>query len=172
MPFTCCDLVLQRLGAFDANFIQTFGLYMSENWSKYFPDEKECPPVIYVDVWPFSTPMAFSMQAYVSNQMEIGNSLPKSPMQGKFLYPISNGKVLICMHGEEWHIWRSKFNPGFSRSNIRAWIPAILEEVEAFADTLKSLSDGNSTWGQVFSLEQISSNLAFDVTGRVVNKSR
>lgn len=73
------------------------------------------------------------------------------------------------MHGEEWHMWRSRFNPGFSRTNIRTWIPAIIEEVEAFANVLKGLSGGDDgQWGQVFPFEQISSNLAFDVTGRVV----
>lgn len=154
--------------AFDANFIQTFGFYMSKNWAKFFPKENQCPPVIYVDVWPISRPMAFSTMAYISNQMEIENSLPKSPMQGEFLSPISNGKDLNCMHGEEWRMWRSRFNPGFGRSNIRNWIPAILEEVEAFTNVLKNLSGGVGEWGQVFPLEQISSNLAFDVTGRVV----
>jgi cytochrome P450 len=154
--------------AFDANFIQTFGFYMSKHWTKFFPNENHCPPVIYVDVWPISRPMAFSTQAYISNLMEIQNSLPKSPMQGEFLNPISNGKDLNCMHGEEWKMWRSRFNPGFSLSNIRTWIPAVLEEVEAFANVLKNLSGGEGEWGQVFPFEQISSNLAFDVTGRVV----
>ncbi|RAL03066.1 cytochrome P450 [Aspergillus ibericus CBS 121593] len=158
--------------AFDANFIQTFGFYMSKHWIKFFPDEKQCPPVIYVDVWPISRPMAFSMKAYVSNQMEIGSSLPKSPMQGEFLDPITSGKDLNCMHGEEWRMWRSRFNPGFSRGNIRTWIPAILEEVEAFANELKNLSGGTGEWGQVFPMEQISSNLALDVTGRVVLNTR
>lgn len=66
-------------------------------------------------------------------------------------------------------MWRSRFNPGFSRTNIRTWIPAIIEEVETFANVLKGLSGGDDgQWGQVFPFEQISSNLAFDVTGRVV----
>lgn len=72
------------------------------------------------------------------------------------------------MHGEEWRMWRSRFNPGFSRGNIRTWIRAVIEEVEAFSNVLKNLSGGDGEWGQVFPLEQISSNLAFDVTGRVV----
>lgn len=72
------------------------------------------------------------------------------------------------MHGEEWRMWRSRFNPGFSRSNIRTWIPAILEEVEAIANVLTNLSGGVREWEQVFPMEQISSNLAIDVTGRVV----
>ncbi|KAJ5879882.1 Cytochrome P450 [Penicillium solitum] len=158
--------------AFDANFIQTFGFYIIKYWPKFFPNEQQCPPVIYLDVWPIARPMAFSLQAYVSNQMEIGSSLPKSPMQGEFLNPISNGRDLNCMHGDEWHMWRSRFNPGFSRTNIRTWIPAIIEEVETFANVLRGLSGGDGQWGQVFPFEQISSNLAFDVTGRVVLDTR
>lgn len=154
--------------AWDANFIQTFGYYISKYWRKFFPHEDRCPPVVYVDVWPISRPMAFSVEAYVSNQMEIGSSLPKSPMQGEFLRPISNGRDLNCMHGAEWRMWRSTFNPGFSQGNIRAWIPAILQEVEAFANMFQNLSGGNGSWGQVFPLEKISSNLAFDVTGKIV----
>ncbi|KAE8166097.1 cytochrome P450 [Aspergillus tamarii] len=160
LVFGHLPVVLQfyRDWAFDANF----------KLEKFFPNEDRCPPVIYVDIWPISRPMAFSMEAYVSNQVSIGTSLPKSPMHGEFLGPISNGKDLICMHGDEWRMWRSMFNRGFSRGNIRAWVPAILEEVEAFANMLRNLSGGNGDWGQVFPLEQISSNLAFDVTGRIV----
>ena len=72
------------------------------------------------------------------------------------------------MHGEEWRIWRSRFNPGFSRTNIRAWVPAILEEVEDFANTLRGLAGQNGDWGRVFQLEEAGGKLAFDVTGRVV----
>lgn len=154
--------------ASDANFIQTFGYYVSIYWKRFFPTQDRCPSVVYVDVWPIATPMAFSMEAYVSNQIEIGKSLPKSPMQGEFLRPISNGKDLNCMHGEEWRIWRSRFNPGFSRTNIRAWVPAILDEVEDFANMLRGLAGQNGDWGQVFQLEKAAGNLAFDVTGRVV----
>ncbi|KAB8205214.1 cytochrome P450 [Aspergillus parasiticus] len=174
LVFGHLPVVLQfyRDWAFDANLVQTFGYYMSKYWKKFFPNEDRCPPVIYVDIWPMSRPMAFSMEAYVSNQMSIGTSLPKSPMHGEFLGPISDGKDLICMHGDEWRMWRSMFNRGFSRGNIRAWVPAILEEVEAFANMLRNLSAGNGDWGQVFPLEQISSNLAFDVTGRIVLGTR
>ncbi|KAF5011448.1 hypothetical protein FDECE_2437 [Fusarium decemcellulare] len=152
----------------DANLIQTFGYYMSKNWKKFFPGEKHCPPVVYVDMWPIANPMAFSMEAYVSNQIEIGHSLPKSPMQGQFLNPISNGKDLNCMHGEEWQTWRSRFNPGFSKTNIRAWAPAFLEEVESFVQVLSDLSGQDGKWGPVFQLEKISGNLAFDAAGRVI----
>ncbi|KAF3480688.1 uncharacterized protein GIQ15_06035 [Arthroderma uncinatum] len=114
--------------ASDANFIQTFGYYISKHWRRFSPDEDQCPPVVYVDVWPISAPMAFSMEAYVSYQIEIGTTLlPRSPMQGEFLNPISKGKDLNCENG---------------------------------------------AWGQVFQLEQISSNLAFDVAGRVVLGTR
>ncbi|OGM48835.1 hypothetical protein ABOM_003010 [Aspergillus bombycis] len=143
-------VVLQfyRDWAFDANLVQSFGYYMSKYWKKFFPNEERCPPVVYVDIWPMSRPMAFSMEAYVSNQMSIGTSLPKSPMHGEFLGPISAGKDLICMHGDEW------------------------QEVEAFSNMLKNLAGGNGGWGQVFPLEQISSNLAFDVTGRILLDTR
>lgn len=154
--------------ATDANFIQTFGYYISKNWKRFFPGEDRCPPVVYVDVWPISTPMAISMKAYVSNQIELGRLLPKSPMQGEFLRPISNGKDLNCMHGEEWRTWRSRFNPGFSKTNIRGWIPAFLEEAESLANVLTNLSGDEGDWGQVFQLERISGDLAFDATGRVV----
>ncbi|KAK2872113.1 hypothetical protein FQN49_002556 [Arthroderma sp. PD_2] len=159
--------------ASDANFIQTFGYYISKHWKRFFPDQDQCPPVVYVDVWPISTPMAFSMEAYVSNQIEIGKTLlPKSPLQGEYLKPISNGRDLNCMHGEEWRTWRSRFNPGFSKASIRAWIPAVLEEVEAFAEAFQDLAGKDGAWGPVFQLEKISSNLAFDVTGRVVLGTR
>lgn len=154
--------------ASDANFIQTFGFYISKYWTKFFPDEDCCPPVIYVDVWPIGTPMAFSMEAYVSNQIELGKSLPKSPMQGEFLRPISNGRDLNCMHGEEWRMWRARFNPGFSKANIRSWVPFIIEEVESFAEVIRSFAGLAGEWGPVFQSEKLAGDLAFDATGRIV----
>ncbi|KAF2170474.1 hypothetical protein M409DRAFT_35917 [Zasmidium cellare ATCC 36951] len=154
--------------ASDANFIQTFGYYISKHWAQFFPEERSCPPVVYVDVWPIATPMAFSLEAYVSNQIELGRSLPKSPMQGEFLRPISNGKDLNCMHGEEWRMWRSRLNPAFSKSNIRSWVPCVVEEVESFVAVLQGLAVENGGWGPVFQLEKVSGDLACDITGRIV----
>ncbi|KAK9438357.1 Cytochrome P450 [Metarhizium brunneum] len=157
--------------ATDANFIQSFGSYMAEHWKDFFPAEDSCPPVVYVDVWPLSRPMAYSLKAYVSNQMEMGQLLAKSPMQGKFLEPISKGRDLNCMHGDEWRAWRSTFNPGFSKSNIRSWIPALLQDAQSFATVISKLCGEGGSWGPVFQLEKISADLAFDSAGRVIINS-
>ncbi|KAI0145372.1 cytochrome P450 [Xylariaceae sp. FL1272] len=162
-------LAFHREWAWDSNFTQRFGHYISINWQRFFPAESECPHLIYVDLWPVANPVMYSLKAYISNQMVLGRNVPKSQMQGDFLGPISDGKDFNCTSDfEEWKLWRSRFNPGFSHANLQSWIPNILEEVEIFADGLRRRCGRGNEWGEVFPLEEASHNLAFDVTGHVV----
>ncbi|KAI1261185.1 cytochrome P450 [Xylariaceae sp. FL1019] len=162
-------LAFHREWSWDSNFTQRFGHYVSQNWQRFFPTESECPHLIYVDLWPVANPVMFSLQAYISNQMVLGRNVPKSHMQGDFLGPITEGKDFNCTSDlEEWKIWRSRFNPGFSATNIQCWVSDVLEEVEIFSDGLRRRCGPGDEWGEVFPLEKPAHDLAFDVTGRVV----
>lgn len=153
----------------DANFTQTFAHYISKNWKRYFPGEDHRPPVIYVDVWPVFVPLAFTLEAYVSNQMVFDKrNLPKSALEGETLKPLTDAKDIGSMSGESWHLWRQRFNSGFSATSITTLIPAVLEEVEAFMGVLEGLAGKNGTWGPVFPLEEPSYALSLDVTGRAM----
>jgi cytochrome P450 len=57
-------------------------------------------------------------------------------------------------------------SPGFGSKNITAMLPSILEEVVIFRDILLAKAGENNTWGPVFQLEALTTNLTFDVIGR------
>ncbi|KAM0348750.1 hypothetical protein ACHAPU_004189 [Fusarium lateritium] len=67
------------------------------------------------------------------------------------------------MEGAEWKVWRKRLSPGFSVQTINSRIPEILEEVGDFANVLKSKAGKDGEWGDVFSFETATTNLALDV---------
>lgn len=139
---------------------------IQENWRELFPNCSKCPPVIYVDLWPFASPMIISVNPDMSAQFTQDYSLPKAYQQKRVLYPLTRNRDVASMEGSEWKVWRKRLNPGFSIQNITSRIPDILEEVEAFAEVLKGRAGKNGTWGDVFPLEEATTNLAMDIIFR------
>ncbi|PQE22545.1 Cytochrome P450 protein [Rutstroemia sp. NJR-2017a BVV2] len=162
-------LTFHREWAMDANLTQTLGLYIANNWQKFYPRENRRPPIIYLDLWPIAEPLAISIDVSTSNQMVFDKmNLPKSHMEGDYLIPLTKGKDFGSLSGNEWRFWRTTFNPTFGAANIAALVPAICEEVETFTRRLEDRCGDGNTWGQVFPFENVSAELIFDITGRVV----
>jgi cytochrome P450 len=134
-----------------------------ENWRELFPQCTKCPPVAYIDTWPFTPPMVISLNANVSSQFTQEHSLPKAHEQKHVLYPLTKNQDLSSMEGAQWKVWRKNLSPGFSVQTITSRIPDIVEEVEDFANVLKSKAGKDGEWGDVFSFEAATTNLALDV---------
>ncbi|RGP80115.1 hypothetical protein FLONG3_1649 [Fusarium longipes] len=141
-------------------------MMIRENWRELFPQCTKCPPVVYIDTWPFTAPMVISLDLNVSTQFTTQHSLPKAHEQKHVLYPLTKNRDLASMEGEEWKIWRKRLNPAFSIQNINSRMTDILEEVEDFAAVLKSKAGQNGQWGDVFLFEKATTNLALDVITR------
>ncbi|KAM0376157.1 hypothetical protein ACHAPY_007480 [Fusarium culmorum] len=141
-------------------------MMIRENWRELFPQCTKCPPVAYIDTWPFTAPMMISLNLDVSTQFTTQHSLPKAYEQKHTLYPLTKNRDLASMEGEEWKIWRKRLNPAFSIQNINSRIIDILEEVEDFAAVLKSKAGNDGQWGDVFLFEKATTNLALDVIVR------
>ncbi|KAF5557093.1 sterigmatocystin monooxygenase [Fusarium mexicanum] len=142
-------------------------LRIQENWQELFPQCTKCPPVAYVDTWPFTAPMVISLNAHVSAQFTQEHSLPKAYEQKHVLYPLTKNRDLASMEGAEWKIWRKRLSPAFSIQNINSRLPDILEEVEDFANVLKSKAGKDGEWGEVFPLGDATANLTLDVIIRL-----
>ncbi|KAI6776894.1 hypothetical protein HG530_000839 [Fusarium avenaceum] len=110
-----------------------------ENWRELFPQCTKCPPVAYIDTWPFTPPMMISLDANVSSQFTQEHSLPKAHEQKHVLYPLTKNQDLSSMEGAQWRAWRKSLSPGFSVQTITSRIPDIVEEVEDFANVLKNV---------------------------------
>ncbi|KAI4141692.1 MAG: hypothetical protein L6R39_005226, partial [Caloplaca ligustica] len=136
--------------------------YLPSQIRRKYPD---LGPVYYLDMWPFAPPFLVCVSPTVIAQFttQPGNELPNHPGVKKYLQPITGGRDLASMEGEEWKRWRKIYNPGFGAAHIMSLVPAIVEEVSVFVDIL----NGHADKGDMFSLDEAAINLTMDVIGRV-----
>ncbi|OJD18441.1 hypothetical protein AJ78_01561 [Emergomyces pasteurianus Ep9510] len=141
---------------------------MMQNWQKYFPGAKQCPPLIYLDVWPFmAQPIIMVIDPELCSQLTQETPQPRHPMFGWALAPVTDGIDLISMNLADHKLWRSRLNPGFSSKNIFQNMPVVLEEVSIFAQKLQDAADENShDWGSMFTFYSGAVDLTIDVTSR------
>jgi cytochrome P450 len=78
--------------------------------------------------------------------------------------PITGGEDMLCSKGELWKHWRSISNPGFSLSHIMTLVPEMIKDVLVFRDILRE----HVKRGDIFRLEDQTTNLTLDIIGRVV----
>lgn len=141
-------------------------IWFVEQWRTLFPGEAQCPNVAYLDIWPVSEPMIFSLHPKVSAQFTQTRSLPKDAAEKNFMRPLTQNKDIVSSDGEQWKRWRSAFNPGFSPRNIIALVPAMMEEMVTFIRVLDSLAGKDGQPGQMIQLERLTTNLTFDIIGK------
>ncbi len=120
-------------------------MMIRENWQTLFPDCKQCPPLLYLDMWPFAAPLIISINAGLSAQFTQEYSLPKAHQQKHVLYPLTHNRDLSSMEGAEWKGWRKRLNPGFSIQNITLRVPDLVEEMSDFVDALRSRTGPDGT---------------------------
>jgi hypothetical protein len=146
----------------DSNFYELHA-WLLKDIERFFPGEKEFPPIIYLDLWPAVKPMILTTHPAVSAQFTQIRSMPKSTLIIDFLRPLTKRKDLVSTEGEVWKTWKSRFSPGFSSRNITALLPELVEEVLVFVQGLTKLAGTDGNWGPVFQLEEKTINLTFDV---------
>jgi hypothetical protein len=139
---------------------------IQENWKTLFPGESRCPPVVYVDIWPFTGPLIILIDASVAAQCTQDHSLIKAPQQKHFLYHLTRNRDVASMEGPEWKVWRKRLNPGFSVQTLTSRVPELIEEAQDFVDILVSRAGKDGQWGDVFPLEELTTNLTLDMLYR------
>ncbi|KAI1349009.1 cytochrome P450 [Xylaria sp. FL0043] len=146
-------------------------LLIVRDWKKHFPTASNCPPVVYLDLWPFfPQPFILLVSPESCSQVTQETPQPRHPMFKWGLSPVTDGKDLISMSSESLdthRLWRSRLSPGLSLRGLLSDITPILEEVEIFARTLKALAGHNGQWGEIFSVYEKTMNLTYDVIARV-----
>jgi cytochrome P450 len=147
-------------------------LLLRRNWRTLFPTLSSCPPVVYLDTWPFAPPLMVSMTIHTSAQFTQEHSLTKAEGQNRLFYPMSLGRDVSCMEGAEWKLWRRRMNPAFGVANVLARLPDVLDEVETFVGLLRAKAgrggDDDGAWGPVVLLDVMARKLAIDVVWRFV----
>ncbi|CAJ2511542.1 Uu.00g071670.m01.CDS01 [Anthostomella pinea] len=139
--------------------------WLASNFKLYFPTCEALPPVVYIDLWPFSDSLALVNDPTVASQFMTTKSLPKARMVKQFIEPLTGCLDIFCTEAKAWKQWRTKLNPGFSQRSLSAMVPEIMEEVDVFVKGLTEMA-GVGKWGPVFQLEKKTTNLTFDVICR------
>lgn len=147
--------------------IYTFHTWLVDNLETYFPGHEFPPPVVYLDIWPVSEPLAMVTDPAAASQFTIAKSEPKMEVVRTLFAPLTSGLDILTTEGHLWKRWRSRFNPGFSQRNLAAFVPEIIEEVSIFVERLKKgAAPRDDGWGPVFQLQERAIDLTFDVIGR------
>ncbi|KAH7324403.1 cytochrome P450 [Stachybotrys elegans] len=156
----------------DVHWISVFQAWIMDNGAELFggqvfPGGRQYPAIVYMDIWPLSTPFLVIMNHGLAGQVK---ALPVSNVLKHFMAPIEWNLSIGALEGEQWKLWRSRFNPGFSVRSILGLMPLMVEEIEVFGSLLRKKCRGKEgrEWSSAFPIEEALINLTFDIIGRTV----
>lgn len=124
--------------------------------------------MFYLDFWPLSVPMLVITNPEAAIQANQVHNLDKPPLLHELMMDLAGGPHMFMMPEKEWKPWRKTFNAGFSENYILSLVPRIVQEVGTYCEMLRSRARD----GTVFSLDEATLRLAFDLIGRTVLDSR
>ncbi|RYO85915.1 hypothetical protein DL762_004994 [Monosporascus cannonballus] len=101
------------------------------------------PPILVVDNWPVVPPMVIVSTYDVAEQVPID--------------------VANTSKNERWKGVRKRFNPGFAHQHLMTLLPVIVEKSRPYLDLLDQLVQT----GEAVPLDQLTTNLTFDIIGAV-----
>lgn len=136
---------------------------MASLLAKAFP-ELEKAGAMYIDNWPIMPPMLAVFHPDMMAEFTQTTSLPKHPHLFAEFMPFTQLNDLITMSGQTWKMWRAIFNPAFSSKNLLSLMPAVLEEIDVFVDSLKQAAQSK----QVIRLEDNAIKCTIDIMGRAI----
>ncbi|KAK8090638.1 cytochrome P450 [Apiospora phragmitis] len=142
-------------------------IYMVQNWPKFFPGAAARPPVIYLDLWPVLEPFAFVVDPAMCQDLVQDRLRPRHPQIKHLIRYISGARNLTGWDQPVHTLWRSRLNPGFSARNLQSHMPTFIEEVETFVSLLKAKAPKDGSWGGMFQLLELTTNMTFDIICRV-----
>lgn len=82
----------------------------------------------------------------------------------RFLKPITGGLTIFDLDEVDWKPWRATFNKGFQTDRIISLVPAMVEETQVYADTLRALAGK----GEMCFLEPLTLRFTIDMIGKTV----
>jgi len=155
---------LHQLGKIVATYPPgSAGLGVSLLLAKEYPDIAKSG-VILLDTWPVIQNQMMVIHPDMQAQFTQETSLPKADIYPLEFYPFTKCKDLVNLEGQEWKLWRSIFNPGFSSKNLTALLPAFLEEILVMKERILEYAQS----GKVFKLENLVQRGTVDVICRAV----
>ena len=120
--------------------------------------------IFYIDLWPASGPQCVISDPSLLDDVTVRNPQPMSPMAADFMEPMLGAGVIAVSVGALWKKLHTAMQPAFSWQSIRGVTGVLVDEGNLF----RRLIDDRAKTGEVFSFEELISNLLFDVMGRIV----
>ncbi|KAK6833448.1 hypothetical protein PG987_008142, partial [Apiospora arundinis] len=108
------------------------------------------PAIMPVDNWPVVPPMVVVASHHVAEQI----SKPFNT------FPYSAPKSWSY---EEWKAIRRRYNPGFASQHLMTLLPVIMDKMTPYLENIDSFVRS----GKTFSLDELTTNLTFDIIGAV-----
>ena len=130
----------------------------------YIGQKYNMPGVFYLDMWPASYPIMMIHDPGVANQITVTQSLPKHPVNARFLGPLAGKKSIVLVEGAEWKTIRSTILPGFAPQYLSTLQPIINKHIGRFKEKLSSFVAG----GESFPLQDPLISLAIDLISEIV----
>ncbi|KAF2657160.1 cytochrome P450 [Lophiostoma macrostomum CBS 122681] len=118
--------------------------------------------VFLMDFWPVYQPLLMVYDPDAAGQITAKYNLPKTDMHLHFMKPITGGPNLISMSDQEWKLWRSLFNPGFSTAALTETVPHIVKSVEIFREKLME-----KAYAGITCLDDLTTRLTMDVIMKI-----
>jgi cytochrome P450 len=119
------------------------------------------PAIWYLDLWPLADSFVIVTDPSLMRQ---ATALPKHGIVDNFLSSMVGRNTIVAADGPLWKKLHSIMEPAFSWSFIRSLLDLMAQETSHF---LKAL-DGFAGSGEIFSMVNLTTNLVYDITGRIV----
>jgi len=120
--------------------------------------------IFYMDLWPVAEPQVVITDIDLMDQVHVKRAYAQHKMSDDFMSTIIGRNTIATANGKIWKMLHSSMAPAFASSHIKNLVTVITEETLIFRSTLNDLAKT----GEVFSMEETSAKLIFDVIARIV----
>lgn len=120
--------------------------------------------IFYMDLWPVAEPQVVITDIDLMDQVHVKRAYAQHKMSDDFMATIIGRNTIATANGKIWKMLHSSMAPAFASSHIKNLVTVITEETLIFRSTLNDLAKT----GEVFSMEETSAKLIFDVIARIV----
>jgi cytochrome P450 len=122
------------------------------------------PPIFYIDLWPVADSLVCFTTPELMNQVMVTKPLPMHAGVDDFMEPMIGRNVIAAANGEVWRRLAHAMAPAFSTAHRRTLVDVYVDEILLFKEKLDTFSKTR----EVFSMEETSAKLIFDVIARIV----
>lgn len=120
--------------------------------------------IFYIDVWPIAPPCVILSDPGLLEQVTTVKPLHMHPMADDFMSKVVGKGLIATNNGPLWKMLHKAMAPAFSWGHIRSLTDVMVDECTIFRSSLERLV----TTGEVFSMEDLSAKLVFDIIARTV----